>query len=410
MDFEGEPVLERRGREGQFHWFGPFADEVDVRSFSARIEADFTPEESGRYEFALTSAGLTRLRIDGREVIDNWTKQLPGSFFFGMGSSEVRGSIDLEAGRTVHLEVDYSRKDSPMLAGLKIGCLPPQPGDAFERAVEAARQADAAVLVVGLDAEWETEGRDRDSMNLPGRQDELVRAVIEANPNTAVVINAGSPVAMEWARSAPALLQLWYPGHEAGHALAEVLFGDCDASGRLPTTFPVRIEDNPTHTTYPGENGEVVYGEGLFVGYRYYDHKKIEPLFPFGFGLGYTEFEYANLATSASTYRSGEAVQVTLDLTNTGARRGTEVVQLYVHDPDSSWLRPEQELKAFAKQSLDPGESQRIVFELDERALSFFDPAQNAWVAEPGVFEIRVGASSRDIRQRVRFELAAPKS
>ena len=410
LDLEGEPVLEKRGREGQFHWFGPFADEVDVRSFSARICADFTPNESGRFEFALTSAGLSRLRIDGQEVIDNWTQQEPGNFFFGMGSSEVRGDIELEAGRTVHLEIDYSRQNTPMLAGIKIGCLSPQQDDAFERAVETARQSDAAVVIVGLDAEWETEGRDRESMELPGRQNELVRAVIQANPRTAVVVNAGSPVAMDWAPLAPALLQLWYPGHEAGNALADVLFGDTDATGRLPTTFPHRIEDNPTHTTYPGENGQVHYGEGVFVGYRYYDHKKIEPLFPFGFGLGYSSFEYANLATSAKTYRPGETIAVSLDVTNTGKRRGSEVVQLYVHDPLSALMRPEQELKAFAKITLDPFESRRVDFELDERSLAYFDPAQNAWVAEPGRFEIRVGASSQDIRQRTHFEYEAVAS
>lgn len=406
LDLQGEPVLTRRGREGQLHWFGPFADEVDARSFSARISADFTPEESGRFEFALTSAGLSRLRIDGQEVIDNWTHQEPGNFFFGTGSSEVRGGIELEAGRKVHVEVDYSRQNSPMLAGIKIGCLPPLPDDSFERAVAAARSSDVAVVVVGLDAEWESEGRDRESMALPGRQDELVRAVIEANPRTVVVVNAGSPVTMDWAPSAPALLQLWYPGHEGGNALADVLFGEVDASGRLPTTFPMRIEDNPTHTTYPGENGQVVYGEGVFVGYRYYDHKRIEPLFPFGFGLSYSHFEFAKLELSAERLAVGQALDVTLELSNAGDRRGTEVVQLYVHDVKSRWLRPEQELKAFAKVALDAGETRSLEFQLDERAFAAFDPEASAWVVEPGEFEIRVGASSRDIRlsARVTFD------
>ena len=187
--------------------------------------------------------------------------------------------------------------------------------------------------------------------------------------------------------------------------MADVLFGDLSPSGRLPTTFPVRIEDNPTHVGYPGESGQVVYGEGVFVGYRYYEHKKIEPLFPFGHGLGYGRFEYGPLQLHQAEYRQGEDIEVSLEVTNISTREAQEVVQLYVHDVESTRLRPEQELKAFTKLLLAPGETQRITLTIGAEALASFDAEQKAWVAEPGEFEIRVGASSQDIRQRTRLQL-----
>lgn len=404
-DFDSKPVLERRERDGRFLWLVPFAEEVPIRSFAARIRTRFTPEESGRFEFSLTSAGLSRMRIDGVELVDNWTSQESGDFFFGMGSSEVRAAIELEAGRTVEIEVDYSRQDSPLVAGVKIGCLPPMPADAFERAVEAARGADAAIVIVGLDAEWEGEGGDRESMRLPGRQDELVEAVTAVNPNTVVVVNAGSPVQMDWAEKPAALLQSWYLGHEAGNSLCDVLFGDVDASGRLPTTLPRRIEDNPTHTTYPGENGEVLYGEGIFVGYRYYDHKKIEPRFPFGHGLSYARFAYTDLETSTPQVAAGKDVTFSFDLRNESDRVGSEVVQVYVHDPESTQLRPPQELKAFAKVHLAAFETRRIEITLEAAAFASWNTALERFEVEAGAFEIRVGASSRDIRQRCEIEI-----
>ncbi len=408
LELEGEAVLRQRSREAVFNWFGSFAPEVEVNAFSARVSARFTPAESGSFAFSLTSAGRSRLRIDGRELVDNWTRQTRGEAFFGMGSSEVRGEVELEAGRTYLLEAEYSRQDSPLLAGLKVGCLPPVPDDMLERAVAAAAAADAAVLIVGLNAEWETEGVDRASLGLPGSQDELIEKVAAANSRTVVVLNAGSPVSMDWIERVGAVLQLWYPGQESGNALADVLFGDRNPSGRLPTTFPRRIEDNPTHTTYPGEDGKVRYGEGIFVGYRYYDRKKVDPLFAFGHGLSYSEFEYSGLMLNASEYSEGETVELRLDLRNSGDRVGQEVVQVYLRDVEASRARPEKELKAFAKIALEPGEKRTLEFSLDRRALSSFDPAAASFVPEAGEFEVLVGASSRDIRQRARFTLKSP--
>jgi beta-glucosidase len=250
---------------------------------------------------------------------------------------------------------------------------------------------------------YDSEGHDRPDMALPGPQAELIKAVAEANENTVVVLNCGAPVELPWIDDVPALVLAYYPGQEGGHALARILLGDVNPSGKLSVTYPKRYEDNPTYVNYPGGR-EVRYGEGIFVGYRHYDQKDVEPLFPFGFGLSYTTFEYSDLRVS-ETVQPGEPVSVSVTVTNTGAQAGKEVVQLYVGDTESSLARPPKELKGFEKIHLEPGESKTIDFTLDQRALSFYDPAQKQWVAEPGEFEVLVGSSSRDIRVRSAFIL-----
>jgi len=242
-------------------------------------------------------------------------------------------------------------------------------------------------------------------MKLPGAQNELIERVAKANKNTIIVLNVGSPVEMPWINKVPAVLQLWYNSQEQGNALADVLFGDVTPSGKLPTTFPVRLEDNPAYINYPGENGKVRYGEGIFVGYRYYDKKKLEPLFPFGHGLSYTTFEYSNLRLSAKSLTPNELLKVRVDVINTGKVAGKEVVQLYVRDIQSSVARPEKELKAFAKIELAPKQTKTVNFTLDREAFWFFDVTRNTWTTEPGDFEILVGASSRDIRLTESFAL-----
>jgi len=209
---------------------------------------------------------------------------------------------------------------------------------------------------------------------------------------------------MPWLDKVPAVLQMWFAGQEAGHAVADILFGDESPSGKLPQTFPVRLADNPAYINYPGERGQVVYGEGIFVGYRYYDKKDVAPLFPFGHGLSYTTFAYDHLQLKPA-YEPGEPIRVSLEVENTGPRPGQEVVQLYIRDVEASVMRPVKELKAFAKVALASGETQTVSFVLDETALAFYDPALKAWVAEPGLFEVQVGSSSRDIRLAATFEL-----
>jgi beta-glucosidase len=230
------------------------------------------------------------------------------------------------------------------------------------------------------------------------------------NPRTIVVLVSGSPVAMDpWLEKVPVVLQAWYGGIEGGRVLASVLFGDVNPSGKLPCTFPRRLADSPAHASgdkrqYPGVDGVVHYTEGLLVGYRWFDAKAIEPLFPFGHGLSYTTFSYANLRIESGGAK-GALATVTCDITNTGRRAGAEVAQLYVHDDDSSVPRPPQELKGFAKVALAPGETKTVSFPLGQRAFAYYATGPKAWVAEAGTFTIKVGASSRDLRLTGSFAL-----
>jgi beta-glucosidase len=256
-------------------------------------------------------------------------------------------------------------------------------------------------VVVGANGQWETEGSDRHDLQLIGEQEELLRRVLEANPRTAVVVNAGARVETSWAGDAAAVLMLWYPGEEGGPALADIVSGAAEPQGRLPITFPKWLEDGATHKWYPGVDGKVLYGEGVFVGYRHFDVEDIEPAFAFGHGLSYTTFDYGEPTVDVD----GRRATVTMALTNTGARRGTEVVQLYVGDVESTVERPRKELKAFAKVELDAGETQEVTLALDERSFAFWDEHTHHWLIEPGAFDLLIGASSRDIRRTLRIEI-----
>ncbi|HEU5403491.1 MAG TPA: glycoside hydrolase family 3 C-terminal domain-containing protein, partial [Terriglobales bacterium] len=277
----------------------------------------------------------------------------------------------------------------------------------LSEAVDAARKADLAIVVVGRYSGNESEGFDMKTMDLPLGQDELIEAVEKANPRTVVVLNTGNPVTMtRWINRTPALLDMWYGGEEGGNALASVLFGDANPSGKLPVTFPKRFEDSPAFANYPGKDLKANYSEGIYVGYRYFDTKRIEPQFPFGFGLSYTTFAYSDLKASPASVSGDGTIEVSLRLRNTGSRSGAEVVQLYVHDGHSRLDRPIHELKGFERVELKPGESQTVQFKLDRAALSYWDPSSHRWTADPGKFEIEIGASSRDIRLRAPITLA----
>jgi beta-glucosidase len=396
-DWSGPAVFEETSTRGWFVWLGPWEPAVPPL-FSARVTATFVAEETGAYRFSLVSAGRSRLLVDGTIVVDNWEPTPGGSdSFFGLGSTEVSADVWFDGGSEHAVVVDYADGGFGV-GGLAIGCAPPRPDDLFERAVALAARADTVVMVVGTSAEWESEGHDRKRMELPGRQDELIASVAAVNPRTIVVVNAGSPVAMEWADDVAAVVQLWFPGEEGAPALAAVLFGDADPGGRLPLTIPRRIEDTPGFTSYPGERGTVLYGESIFGGYRWYDRRRIEPRFPFGHGLSYTTFGFGALELDRTELGPECALQLRIPVTNTGSRAGTEVVQCYVRDVAASVARPEQELRAFAKVALEPGQSASVIVDLDRRAFAFWDPGSHGWVVEPGDFEIRVGASSRDIR------------
>lgn len=265
-----------------------------------------------------------------------------------------------------------------------------------QEAVLMARKSDIAIVVGGLNHDYDCEAYDRTGLELPYEQDKLISAVLSANPNTIVVLVSGSPVAMPWVDNVPAIIQAWYAGMEGGNALAAIIFGDINPSGRLPFTFPKKLEDSPAHAmgNYPGENQRVTYEEGIMVGYRYFDTNLIEPLFPFGHGLSYTRFEYSGPAISK---KDGTYV-VSCTISNDGKFPGAEVVQLYVTDIESSVRRPDKELKAFRKLYLRPGQKQTVTFELDQHAFAFYDTESSSWKTEPGLFDILLGSSSRDIR------------
>ncbi len=275
------------------------------------------------------------------------------------------------------------------------------------QAVDAASHADVAVVVVGRYNKLESEGHDVATMDLPAGQDALIQAVEKANPHTIVVLNTGDPVTMtKWIDSTPALLDMWYGGEEGGQALANILFGDANPSGKLPVTLPKRYEDSPAAPNYPGSNLVANYAEGIYVGYRYYDTKHVDPQFPFGYGLSYTTFAYSDLKVTPGKVAGNQPVQVSFNVRNTGSRAGAEVVQLYVHDGHSKIDRPEHELKGFSRVELKPGETKAVQLTLNRSALSYWNPATKDWQADAGTFDIQIGASSRDIRLHASLTLA----
>jgi beta-glucosidase len=279
-------------------------------------------------------------------------------------------------------------------------------------AVAAAKAADVVIYVGGLShvtGSFDSEGSDRRDLKLPGGQDMLLEKIVAANPKTVVIFNGGGAVEMgSWLAKTPGLLYAWYGGLEGGHALARVLFGDVNPSGKLPCTFPKQLADSPAHAlnAYPGTNGTVTYVEGLLVGYRWFDAKKIEPLFPFGYGLSYTKFKYSGLKLVQNNDSKNPMVTVEFELTNTGKREGAEVAEVYVQEVKPSVTRPVKELKGFTKVSLKPGQKQKVSVKLDRSAFAFYDPDKNGWVAEKGDFKIMVGGSSRDIDLQGNYRLA----
>ena len=396
-ELSGEPRYKTITTRVQYGWFESSVPNVDQQAFSLRLEGFFTPQESSKHTLALSAVGWGKLYLDGKLVIDHSSD--------ADMAKQLTAELKLKGGKSYPIKIEYYWKGSPRWRSLSFGHQPPHAKDTIAEAVKLAKASDVVVLIAGLTHEWEAEGFDRVDMKLPGRQDELIERVVKANKNTIIVLNAGSALEMPWLDKVPAVVQLWYNSQEQGNALADVLFGDVNPSGKLPTTFPVRLQDNPAYINYPGENGKVRYGEGIFVGYRYYDKKEIEPLFPFGYGLSYTTFNYSNLRLSAKSLTPNELLKVRVDVTNTGKVAGKEVVQLYVRDVQSTLARPEKELKAFAKVELAPKQTKTVTLALDREAFWYFDVMRNAWMTEPGDFEILVGASSRDIRLRETFTL-----
>jgi len=391
-EFSGAPAYTDVTTRVQYDWFDHSVPNVKQESFSMRMEGFFTPKESGTHLLALHSVGWSKLYLEGKLLIDHCSEEHK--------DKQITVDVRLKGGKSYEITLEYYWKGNRRSRSVSLGHQPPHTKNMIAEAVKLAQKSDIVVLVAGLNSEWESEGFDRVDMKLPGKQDELIERVAAANPNTIVVLNVGSAVEMPWIDKVPAVIQLWYNSQEEGNALADVLFGVVNPSGKLPTTFPVRLQDNPAYINYPGENGKVRYGEGIFVGYRYYDKKELAPLFPFGHGLSYTTFRHSNMRSSAKSLAPNQTLKVRVDVTNTGKVAGKEIVQLYVRDVQSIVARPEKELKAFAKVDLKPKQKKTITFTLDREAFWYFDVAQNKWKTETGEFELLVGASSRDIREK----------
>ena len=402
-DFSGKPIETRDGFGSDFWWHIAWTP-LQIKPMAMRWTGSLTVPADGTYKIALNHVGKVKLCLNGKAILVSVAQNTATRDLFTRGVTIQK----LQAGRTYEFRMDYVRYQEQEIVNYSLGI-----GLTFEagkdtrlaKAVALAKRSDVALVFAGYSDAFESEGSDRPSMDLMGKQNELIAAVAQANPRTAVVLNVGAPVSMPWVDQVAAIVQAYYPGMENGNAVAAVLLGKVNPSGKLPETFPARLEDGPAfiNASHPGCR-EVNYGEGIFVGYRYYDMKDVTPLFPFGHGLSYTSFSYSNLKVS-KTVKAGKMVEVSLTVTNTGKAAGKEVVQLYVSDLKASLPRPPKELKSFAKVALAPGEAGTVVFSLNERALSFYDPHKHAWVAEPGEFEVLVGSSSRDIRVKAKFTL-----
>lgn len=276
----------------------------------------------------------------------------------------------------------------------------------IDEAAAAARVADVALLYIALPTYKESEGYDRPDLDLTSQQVALIQAVTAVQPNTVVILNNGAPVVMcDWIDGTAAVLEAWMMGQAGGGAIADVLFGRVNPCGKLAETYPAKLADTPAYLNFPGENGVVHYGEGLFIGYRYYDAREVPVQFPFGYGLSYTTFAYSNPQVSARTFKDVEGVTVSVDVTNTGSMAGKEIVQVYVHDQEARLVRPYKELKGFAKVELQPGETKTVSIPLNFRAFAYYDPAYRQWVTESGQFDILIGASAADIRSTVTVTL-----
>jgi beta-glucosidase len=434
-DFLGDVVHQRDFEAGRITLFGN-PPGTDANGFSFRAPATVRDETSGPHVFSLIQVGRSRLLVDGTVMIDATSDRgLPrGSAFYGAGSQEQRVEVDLVQDRDYRIVVEYLSAPSVPLQGIIVGLRPLPPTDLIERAVIAARDADAVILVVGTSDEWESEGFDRQSLLLPGDQDELVRRVSAVNAKCAVVVNAGSPVAMPWIDEVPAVLLCGLGGQEMAPALADILVGAGEPAGRLPTTYPARLEDNPTYTNFPGEHGELRYGEGIYVGYRWYEARDIAPLFPFGHGLSYTTFVIGKPTLSSSVFVEGSTLQIEVPLRNSGNRRGAEVVQCYVEPCAPICSRPRKELKAFAKLWLDPGAGATASLTLDDRSFAYWFPGdglpadtreklrmplaqighpdkRTRWRVDGGRYRLHIGRSSGAIDHVLEIEVrASPQS
>ncbi|HEX3855681.1 MAG TPA: glycoside hydrolase family 3 C-terminal domain-containing protein [Verrucomicrobiae bacterium] len=392
-DLEGVPALTRA--ENKINLQGPRrpAHGFPGTDFSVRWTAKLTVPESGNYAFTFTGDDGFRIFLDGKPLIDHWVET---------AAMPITAETQLTAGKTYDLRVEYFQAAGDFTAQLN---WQPPGKSLFDKALDAAKNSDVAIVCVSTHR-TEGEGGDRPSMDLPAHQADLIRAIAAVNKKTIVVLNNGTPVMMkDWLNKVPAIVEGWFPGQEGGTALAAILFGDINPSGKLPDTLAADRTDYPDANNFPGANHQVNYAEGIYIGYRHFDKNNIQPLFPFGYGLSYTTFGYKNLRLSQAQLAPDGSVTASVDITNIGKRAGEEVAELYIHDLHPQIDKPVRELKGFSKISLQPGETKTVQFTIHPRDLAYFDVPGKQWKADVGEYEIGIGASSRDIRQKATLQL-----
>jgi beta-glucosidase len=385
------PLATETGTSLSLAWLTPVLEGYDAADLAIRIRAGFTPTETGSHQLTLAAIGSSTMRVNGSEVLAQEGRG-GADVIFDLSKVRKRAAVELTAGVAAELVIDYLPLPGADFHRLQVGLIPPAPPDLLDRACELAAASDLAVVMIEHPPGVETEGHDRTGLSLPIHHNELVSRVCAANPRTVVVVNTGSPVAMPWAGSAAAIVQLWYPGQELGDSLADVLTGAVNPSGKLPVTFPARAEDTPAWPYFPGTAEVVRYGERLAIGYR---GMTAEPLFPFGFGLSYSAFRLGD----ASVGRTATGWTVTVPVTNTSDRAGREVVQLYARlTPD----RPFRELKAFGSAEIGPGQTVPVQLTVSTDSLRTW--SAGGWAAPSGPVEAAIGTSSADLPITVLLE------
>jgi beta-glucosidase len=393
---DGEVVYDAPIPTSVVTWWDGLPGAVHVPGSQVVMRAVFRPEADGPHVLGAAGAGRMRVTVNG-SLLAEATSLFPGETVEALGRPpELRVPISLDAGREVDVRLDY--QPEKRFVTMRLGIAPQlDDEELIEEAAQAAGDVDVAVVVIGSAEGTESEGYDKDTMVLPGRQDELVRRVAAANPNTIVVVNSGMPVLMPWAEQVAAVIQVWFPGQAFGEALAETLLGVAEPAGRLPVTVPRKEVDSPVLRAHP-EGGDLVYREGLLVGYRGYDRTGTEPHFAFGHGLGYTDWTYESISLAAGSIRGGEDLQLVVTVRNSGKRAGREVVQVYLEAPDDDPRRPLRVLAGFGTVDAAPGTKAEVRVTVPARTFARFDEARREWVWSPGTYTLRAGRSSRDLR------------
>lgn len=370
---------------------------IQRNDYSVRWEGQLIPPATGEYKLGFSAGECGyRFYIDGKLMIDEWGTGGKDNFEAHFNSSNRQIAINLEKDKPVDIRIEFYKRMNRNFFRFEWEI----PGESsLELALNAAKTSDAVVIFAGLSNFFEGGAHDREDITLPGDQNRLISEVAKVNPNTVVVLINGSAVSMPWVNEVGSVLEAYYPGQEGGNAIANVLSGKVNPSGKLVETFPVKLSDNPSFGNFPGENNQVTYTEGIYVGYRHYDTKNVTPLFPFGHGLSYTTFDYSDLEIA----NKGKDKIISFKIKNMGEKDGAEVAQLYISDLNASEDRPVKELKNFEKIFLKAGEEKTVTMELKKEELEFFSKINNKWIFEPGKFEVLIGSSSRDIRLKNTF-------